>query len=66
MNSANDEGFGHSQLGAPLPQPSFSGETSIKHLQPHLPYPGNSRFRNGIEKAFGPIGFVGSLGSSYL
>ena len=65
VNSANDEGFGHSQLGAHSPHPGFSGETSTKHLQPHSPYPGDSRFGNGIERALRPSGLVWSSGSLY-
>ena len=37
VSSANNEGFGHSQLRAHLFFPDFATETVIKHLQPYLP-----------------------------
>ena len=58
VNFANNERFGHSQLGAHSSHPGFSGEILTKYLQLHLPYPGNNRFENGTKRALGPSGLV--------
>ena len=65
VNSANDERFGHSQLGAHPLYSGFFAETSTKHLQLHLLCPGGSWFENGIGRAPGPSGLVWSSDSSY-
>ena len=65
MNSANNEKFGHSQLGAHLPHFGFSRKTLTKHLQLHLPCFSNSKFENGNKRTFGPNKFVWSLDSLY-
>ena len=54
VNSANDEGFGHSQLKAHILYLGFSAETLTKHLQLHLLCPSGRQFENGIGRAFGP------------
>ena len=66
VNSVNNKRFGHSQLKAYFPHPSFSAETSIKHLRLHLLCLGNSQFENGIRRAFGPSRLVWSSDSLYL
>ena len=65
VNSANDEGFGHSQLKAHILYLGFSAETLTKHLQLHLLCPGGSQFENGIGRASKPSGLVWSSDSSY-
>ena len=66
VNSANNEGFGHFQLGAYFPHLGFSAETSIKHLQLHLLCSGGSQFENGIGRASEPSGLVWSSDFLYL
>ena len=65
VNSASNKEFGYSQLGASPLYPDFFVETLTRHLQPHLFYPGNNWFGNGIEKAFEPSGLVWSSGFLY-
>ena len=66
VNSANNEGFGHSQLGVNLFQLDFSAKTSTIHLQLHLLCLGGSWFENGIGRAPRPSGLVWSSNFSYL
>ena len=65
VNSANNERFGHFQLGAHLFHPGFFAETLTKHLQLHLPCSGGSLFENGIDRALGPSGPIWSSSSWY-
>ena len=58
VNSANNEGFGHSQLGAHLVHLGFFAETSTKHLQLHLLCPNGSQFKNDIKRTLGPSRFI--------
>ena len=60
VSSANNERFGHSQLGAHFPHPGFSGKTLTKHLQLHSPFPDDNRFKNSIERALGPRDLSGA------
>ena len=65
VNFANNERFGHSQLGAHSPHFGFSAETSTKHLQLHLLCLGGSWFENSIGRAPRPSGLVWSSDSLY-
>ena len=60
VNFVNNEGFGHSQLGAYFLYLDSSTETLIGHSQLHLPCSDNNQFGNSIKKAFGPNKLVGS------
>ena len=65
-NFANNERFGHFQLGAHLPYPGFFAEILTKYLQLHLLCPSGSQFKNGIGKALGSSKLIWSSSSSYL
>ena len=65
VNSANNERFSHSQLGAHFLYLGFSAKTLTKHLQLHLLCPCGSWFENGIGRVLGPNGPVWSLGFLY-
>ena len=54
INSINNERFSHFQLKAHLPHPSFSKKTLINHLQLHLTYFNDSRFKNDIGRTLVP------------
>ena len=60
MNSANNETFGHSQLGALFPHLGFSTKTSIKYLQLHLFVLAIINSKIVLEELLGPTDLLGA------